>query len=100
MTERLSDDQVERRLDDLNGRVSGVKWHVHDGKLSKEFVFKDFVEAFGFMTQAAIHAQAMDHHPEWFNVYKKVDVRLATHEAGGITELDFELAGRMESAAG
>jgi 4a-hydroxytetrahydrobiopterin dehydratase len=73
---------------------------VDDGKLSKEFVFKDFVEAFGFMTKAAIHAQAMDHHPEWFNVYKKVDVQLATHEAGGITELDFELALRMESAAG
>jgi 4a-hydroxytetrahydrobiopterin dehydratase len=100
MAERLSDDQIERRLDELNGQASGAKWQVHDGKLSKEFVFKDFVEAFGFMTKAAIHAQAMDHHPEWFNVYKKVDVQLATHEAGGITELDFELALRMESAAG
>ncbi len=62
-------------------------------------MFPDFVAAFGFMTQAAIHAQVMDHHPEWCNVYRKVDVRLTTHSAGGITGLDFELAARMESAA-
>ncbi|MGD2082398.1 MAG: 4a-hydroxytetrahydrobiopterin dehydratase [Chromatiales bacterium] len=99
MAEPLSDDQIETRLNELNASASGEKWSVRDGKLTKRFVFKDFVQAFGFMTQAAIHAQSMDHHPEWLNVYKKVDVRLATHEAGGITDLDFELAGRMESVA-
>jgi 4a-hydroxytetrahydrobiopterin dehydratase len=99
MADRLSDDQIETRLNELNAAASGEQWRVEDGRLTKQFVFKDFVEAFGFMTQAAIHAQSMDHHPEWDNVYKKVDVRLSTHSAGGITELDFELARRMESVA-
>lgn len=72
-------------------------WHLDDGKLHRVFLFPDFVEAFGFMTRAAIHAEKMNHHPEWSNVYRKVEVFLVTHEAGGITHRDFELAAIMDS---
>ena len=65
--------------------------------ITKKFVFKDFNEAFGFMARAALVAEKMDHHPEWFNVYKTVEVTLATHDAGGVTELDVKLAEAMES---
>src|SRR5436305_12864201 len=68
--------------------------------ITKKFVFKDFNEAFGFMTRAALVAEKMDHHPEWFNVYKTVDVTLSTHDAGGLTELDAKLAGVMDRLAG
>lgn len=64
--------------------------------ISKEFVFDDFKQAFGFMAGVAIVADRMDHHPEWFNVYNKVQVTLSTHDADGLTKLDFELAGAME----
>jgi 4a-hydroxytetrahydrobiopterin dehydratase len=68
--------------------------------ISRKFVFKDFNEAFGFMTRAALVAEKMDHHPEWFNVYKTVEVTLATHDAGGVTELDVKLAEAMNRLAG
>jgi 4a-hydroxytetrahydrobiopterin dehydratase len=68
--------------------------------IAKKFVFKDFNEAFGFMTRAALLAEKMDHHPEWSNVYKTVDVTLATHDAGGVTELDIKLAEAMDRFAG
>ena len=68
--------------------------------MTKKFVFKDFNEAFGFMTRAALVAETMDHHPEWFNVYKTVDVTLSTHDAGGVTELDVQLAAAMDKIAG
>jgi 4a-hydroxytetrahydrobiopterin dehydratase len=74
-------------------------WQIENGKLHKTFRFRDFNEAFGFMTRVALVAEAMDHHPEWLNVYKTVRVDLSTHDAGGITELDFALAGRMETIA-
>ncbi len=74
-------------------------WCLEGDKLHRSFVFKDFVEAFGFMTRAAIHAEKMNHHPEWSNVYKRVEVFLVTHEAGGITQRDFELAAIMDSLA-
>ena len=67
--------------------------------IAKKFVFKDFNAAFGFMTRAALVAEKMDHHPEWFNVYKNVDVTLSTHDAGGVTELDIKLAEAMERIA-
>ena len=67
--------------------------------ISKKFVFKDFNAAFGFMTRAALVAEKMDHHPEWFNVYKTVEVTLATHDAGGVTELDAKLAAEMDKLA-
>lgn len=75
------------------------QWSIENGKLHREFIFSNFVEAFGFMTKAAILAEKANHHPEWFNVYKKVVVDLTTHEAGGITERDFTLAKQMERIA-
>lgn len=74
-------------------------WSVGNGKLHREYVFDNFVQAFGFMTQVALVAERADHHPEWFNVYRKVIVDLSTHEAGGITERDFDLARKMEAIA-
>jgi 4a-hydroxytetrahydrobiopterin dehydratase len=68
--------------------------------IRRKFVFKDFNQAFGFMTRAALVAEKMDHHPEWFNVYKTVEVTLSTHDAGGLTELDVKLAGEMDRLAG
>lgn len=67
--------------------------------ITKKFVFKDFNEAFGFMTRAALVAEKMDHHPEWFNVYKTVEVTLSTHDAGGVTALDVKLAEAMDRIA-
>jgi len=74
-------------------------WSVKNSKLHREYVFDNFVQAFGFMTQVALVAERADHHPEWFNVYRKVIVDLSTHEAGGITERDFDLATKMETIA-
>lgn len=68
--------------------------------ISKKFVFADFNEAFGFMTRAALMAEKLDHHPEWFNVYKTVEVTLSTHDAGGLTDLDVKLAEAMDKLAG
>jgi 4a-hydroxytetrahydrobiopterin dehydratase len=74
-------------------------WKLEAGKLHREYLFADFVSAFGFMASAALVAQAMDHHPEWFNVWNKVRVDLTTHDAGGISLLDFELASAMDQLA-
>jgi 4a-hydroxytetrahydrobiopterin dehydratase len=68
--------------------------------ISKKFVFADFNAAFGFMTRAALIAEKMDHHPEWFNVYKTVEVTLSTHDAGGVTDNDIALATAMDKLAG
>jgi 4a-hydroxytetrahydrobiopterin dehydratase len=68
--------------------------------ITRKFVFKDFNEAFGFMARAALVAEKLDHHPEWSNVYKTVDVTLSTHDAGGVTELDLKLAETMDKLAG
>lgn len=93
MADKLSSDEIENRL------VSLKEWSVVDGKLTRNFKFKDFARAFGFMTSAAIEAEKMNHHPEWSNVYNKVTVHLVTHEAKGITELDFKLAKKMDELA-
>jgi len=93
MPEKLSDDAIQSGLDDLPG------WSLLDDKLRREIKFENFVEAFGFMTSAAIESEKMNHHPEWFNVYNKVIVDLTTHSAGGVTELDFELARKMNKLA-
>jgi len=74
-------------------------WSVENNKLHREYTFKNFVQAFGFMTEAALIAESSNHHPEWFNVYKNVVIDLTTHEAGGITERDFLLAKKMEEIA-
>ena len=89
----LGESEIAERLSALPA------WSLHDDKLYREFVFADFVRAMGFMTSAAIIAERMNHHPEWFNVYKTVRVHLTTHDAGGITALDFELAGHMDALA-
>ena len=68
--------------------------------IAKKFLFKNFNEAFGFMTRAALIAEKLDHHPEWFNVYKTVELTLSTHDAGGVTELDVQLAAAMDKIAG
>ncbi len=75
-------------------------WSIADGKLHRELGFPNFIEAFGFMTRAAIVAQSMDHHPEWSNVYGTVVVDLVTHSAGGITENDLALASAFDELAG
>lgn len=94
MVDRISKDAAQQRL----GEVAG--WSLEDGKLTRQFEFANFVEAFGFMTRAAIEAEKADHHPEWFNVYKKVKVQLTTHECDGISERDFKLAKVMNKLAG
>ncbi len=92
----LNTQEVNTGLLTLNADLEG-KWSLESDKLTKTFVFKNFIEAFGFMTQVALYAEKVDHHPEWSNVYKKVVVQLTTHEYGGITEKDFDLAKKMES---
>ena len=95
---RLSNQELQQSLLELNqGAISS--WEIIGGKLHKTFVFRNFIEAFGFMVQAAIEAEKMDHHPEWCNVYKTVAVDLTTHEANGITQLDLELAAKMNAVA-
>lgn len=88
--EKLTAEEIQNRIRSLDG------WTEVDGKLRKDFGFPDFVSAFGFMTRAALVAESMNHHPDWTNVYNRVSVTLHTHDAGGITTLDFELAGKME----
>jgi 4a-hydroxytetrahydrobiopterin dehydratase len=83
---KLTDSEIQKNLEKLNG------WTVENGKLHKEFQFDNFVTAFGFMTQLALIAESMNHHPEWFNVYNRVTIDMSTHDAGGITELDFKFA--------
>ncbi|MBS1836650.1 MAG: 4a-hydroxytetrahydrobiopterin dehydratase [Actinobacteria bacterium] len=74
-------------------------WEVRDGRLHRELRFADFSRAFGFMAAAAVVAQGMDHHPDWSNSYATVTVDLTTHDAGGVTVLDVELARRMSELA-
>lgn len=80
----------ESELNSSLGQLSG--WSVKEGKLHREYKFADFAHAFGFMTTAAVMIEKMNHHPEWFNVYNRVVIDLTTHDAGGITKNDVELA--------
>lgn len=82
---------------DVADKLEG--WTGGDDFITKVFKFEDFAEAFGFMTRIAINADKMDHHPEWYNVYNRVDVTLTTHDAGGVTQKDVDLAEAMEKAA-
>ena len=75
-------------------------WTLQEDKLHREYKFQNFVQAFGFMAQVALLAESANHHPEWFNVYNRVVIDLTTHEAGGISEKDFDLARRVEAIAG
>ena len=92
--DKLAADDVGRRLQHLPG------WELKNDKLHRGFVFPDFAEAFRFMTAVAAEAERLNHHPEWSNVYNRVTMDLVTHDAGGITALDFELAGRAQQLAG
>ena len=80
-------------------KLSGWREVKDRDAIAKRFQFKDFSEAFGFMIRAALIAEKLDHHPEWFNVYNKVDVTLSTHDAGGLTDLDVKLAEAMDKLA-
>ena len=96
MAQKLDNAARTSALAKLNG------WSDVSGRdaISKKFTFKNFNEAFGFMSRVALVAEKMDHHPEWSNVYKTVDVTLSTHDAGGLTELDVKLAEAMDKIAG
>lgn len=89
--EAFSGKQVKEHLDrELKD------WTVENGKLKREFTFKNFVEAFGFMASVALEAEKLDHHPDWSNSYNKVTISLVNHEVNGITQLDFDLAAKMD----
>ncbi|MBC8339779.1 MAG: 4a-hydroxytetrahydrobiopterin dehydratase [Rhodospirillales bacterium] len=95
MADKLTPEDVDSALERLQG------WQRVDGRdaISKTFTFADFNQAFGFMTLAAAKAEDMNHHPEWYNVYATVEVTLTTHDAGGVTALDIEMAGFMDEAS-
>ena len=88
---RLSETEITEELKKLEG------WDINDKKLHKEFQFDNFNQAFGFMTRAAMEIEKMNHHPEWFNVYNRITVDLTTHDAGGITNNDVNLARILNS---
>jgi 4a-hydroxytetrahydrobiopterin dehydratase len=91
--ERLTEDQLADALQQLDG------WSIDEGRLLRELQFDDFIQAFGFMASVALVAQQMDHHPDWTNVYDRVRIHLHTHDRGGITDRDVELATRIDALA-
>ena len=91
---KLTDAQIQENLAQVDG------WTIENGKLHKEFQFDNFVSAFGFMTQLALVAESLNHHPEWFNVYNRVAIDLTTHDAGGISDLDFQWAKQADAISG
>ena len=88
---KLEDREIQEKLTTL------PDWELREGKLHREIDFDDFVSAFGFMTSVALLAERMDHHPEWLNVYGKVVIDLSTHDVGGISEKDFQLAAAADA---
>ncbi len=92
---------AESRSNDLNKLIQNG-WMLVDGRdaINKKFVFSNFVEAFGFMSQVALHAEKADHHPEWFNVYNRVEITLSTHDCDGLSQRDVSLAQIIDIAAG
>lgn len=91
--ECIDDERIAAFLAEYEG------WSLREGKLHRSFEFRNFIEAFGFMTRVALVAEKLNHHPDWSNVYKSVDIELWTHDAGGLTELDLRLAKAAESLA-
>ncbi len=91
--QKLTDAEIAERLAEI------PEWRLSDGKLRRELEFADFVQAFGFMTSLALVAEARNHHPEWFNVYNRVVVEWNTHDVGGLSKLDFELARATDKLA-
>jgi 4a-hydroxytetrahydrobiopterin dehydratase len=99
---RVAPPPRNRKLDDaaIAAALTELEeWSLDGGKLYREFRFADFSEAFGFMTRAALAAETANHHPEWFNVYDRVRVHLTTHDAGGVTQKDVDLAAHMNALA-
>ncbi len=92
-TTRLTQPEIDELLSQRRN------WSIEDDKLTRVLKFKDFVEAFAFMTQVALIAERMNHHPEWFNVYNTVRIQLTTHDVGGLSARDFELAERIDESA-
>ncbi len=88
--EKLSDNEIERKLKEIKG------WKIENGKLCKSFEFKNFTQAFGFITKIALESEKIDHHPELFNVYNKIKVYLSTHKVNGLSEYDFVLARKID----
>lgn len=97
MAEPLSKQAIEAALRELN--ATDGDWQSRGDRIARDFSFPDFVCAFGFMAEIALIAERLNHHPEWFNVYGTVRVELSTHDVGGLTALDFELAKAMNEAA-
>ena len=91
---KLSESEIESAISNLDS------WGVKDSKLHRSFKFGNFVEAFTFMTEIALHAEKMDHHPEWFNVWNKVAIDLNTHSVSGISNFDFDLAAKINEIFG
>lgn len=89
----LSESELQAALEKLPG------WELIEGKLHRDYKFADFVHAFGFMAAAAVTIEAMNHHPDWRNVWNRVSIDLWTHDSGGVTALDVELAGKLEALA-
>ncbi len=94
----LDTHELEVRLSELNAQAE-ENWTITEGRLHRRYKFADFGPAFGFMAQVALVCETMSHHPKWTNVWNVVEIDLLTHRAGGITTLDFELAGAMERIA-
>lgn len=98
MTDRPSEMTAPER-DEAMKALPGWDYDAADKAIRKTFLFEDFSEAWGFMNRAALLAEKMDHHPEWFNVYNRVEVKMTTHDADGVTELDIQMATAMEGFA-
>ena len=92
---RMDQQEIQNQLQLLNSKMQN-KWLLSNDRIKKEFKFRDFNEALNFMVRVGRHAEDLDHHPDWCNVYDIVSIELTTHTAGGITELDFSLASRIE----
>ncbi|MFN0007165.1 MAG: 4a-hydroxytetrahydrobiopterin dehydratase [Planctomycetota bacterium] len=91
---KLTEAEVRQRL------ASIPAWVLRDGRLHRDFTFPDFVEAFGFMSSVALRAEAMNHHPDWSNAWNKVSIDLVSHDVGGISQRDFDLAAAIDALAG
>lgn len=89
--DKLSASEIQQKIQTLN-----EDWSLDGDYIQRNFEFTNFIEAFGFMTQAAILAEKANHHPEWSNVYNRITIRLSTHDAGGLTDKDFDLAGKID----
>jgi 4a-hydroxytetrahydrobiopterin dehydratase len=96
---KLDEHAIQQALTELNASTV-QEWIIENGKLTKSLRFKNFQQAFGFMTMCALYAEKKDHHPEWSNVYNKVDVLLVTHDVAGLSAKDFDLAKKMDALAG